>query len=205
MTAFKCVDCGEEFTVSQTVRARYPNWTPKKCLDCRGTRPRPVSKGTALNPEEALAKFQGGPQTGIFTDGFCEPNPGLGGWGAVKVRDGHILQECHGGEEDTTNNRMELRALIVGYKMLDLNEALPVYSDSELCVNTITKWASAWRRKGWRKKGGEIKNLDLVRELFELAESHPNANLNWIRGHSGSRWNEYADALSRVSKEEQHA
>lgn len=203
MTAFKCVDCGEEFTVSQAVRARYPNWTPKKCLDCRGARPRPVSKGSALSPEETLAKFQDGPQTGLFTDGFCEPNPGSGGWGAVKVREGQILQELHGGEADTTNNRMELKALIEGYKMLDVNEALPVYSDSELCVNTITKWAAAWRRKGWRKKGGEIKNLDLVKELFDLAASHPSAELNWIRGHSGARWNEYADALSRKGTSDQ--
>lgn len=98
---------------------------------------------------------------------------------------------------------MELRALIEGYKMLNEKKELLVYSDSELCVNTINKWAAGWKRKGWRKKGGEIKNLDLVIELYELAQAHPKAQLQWIRGHSGARWNEYADALSRKGGNDQ--
>ena len=99
---------------------------------------------------------------------------------------------------------MELKALIEGYKMLGPDEDLPVFTDSELCVNTITKWAPAWERRGWTrgKKREEIKNLDLVKELYELSKSHPEAKLEWIKGHAGSRWNEYADALSRAHLEE---
>ena len=99
---------------------------------------------------------------------------------------------------------MELRALIEGYKLLDTDDDLPVFSDSQLCVNTITKWAAGWERRGWTrgKKREEIKNLDLVKELYELARSHPRAELQWIKGHAGSRWNEYADALSRAGRSE---
>lgn len=120
----------------------------------------------------------------------------------MKVINGQIIEERHGREERTTNNRMELKALIEGHKMLGDDEELPVFSDSELCVNTINKWAPAWKRNGWTrgKKREEIKNLDLVRELYELAQSHRKANLQWIRGHAGSRWNEYADALSRADR-----
>jgi len=95
---------------------------------------------------------------------------------------------------------MELRALIEGYKMLSVQDDFPVFTDSELCVNTITKWAAKWARNGWTrgKKRAEVKNLDLVRELYDLAESRPKVKLQWIRGHEGSRWNEYADSLSRA-------
>jgi ribonuclease HI len=202
MSSFVCAGCGKNFTLAESVRARYPNWTPKQCGDCRGLAPR--ARRESLSKEETLARYKDGPQTGIFTDGHCEPNPGLGGWGAVKVRDGKIVEERHGQAENTTNNRMELTALIEGYEMLQPNEATSIYSDSALCVNTITKWAATWERKGWSKKGGEIKNLDLVMELYELAQAHPNAKLEWIRGHSGALWNEYADALSRTPKDEQH-
>ena len=118
----------------------------------------------------------------------------------MKVVAGEMVEEHYGEEEASTNNRMELKALIEGYKMIGGDEDIAIYSDSELCVNTITTWASGWKQKGWKRKGGEIKNLDLVKELYELAESRPKARLEWIRGHSGARWNEYADALSRKSK-----
>lgn len=197
-----CEVCGNVYTLSPAVVARYPNWVPKRCMDCRdnGRRGLATASQPSSSPSEVLQRFTGGPQTGVFTDGFCEPNPGQGGWGAVKVIDGQIVQERHGHEDYTTNNRMELRALVEGYKLLRDDEHLPVFSDSELCVNTITRWAAAWERNGWTrgKKREEIKNLDLVKELYELAKSRSNAKLQWIRGHAGSRWNEYADALSRA-------
>jgi ribonuclease HI len=95
---------------------------------------------------------------------------------------------------------MELRALIEGYRFLAADEDLPVFTDSQLCVNTITKWAAKWERNGWtrRKKRAEVKNLDLVRELYDLSKYRPRAKLQWIRGHEGSRWNKYADSLSRA-------
>ena len=193
---FICRDCGRPFTVSAAALLRYPGWTPRQCFSCRGRQKQPSN----LAPSEVLRRFHSGPQTGVFTDGCCEPNPGPGGWGAVKVIDGKIVQERHGHEQQTTSNRMELGALIEGYKMLSPGEELPVFSDSELCVNTITTWAAAWERNGWTrgKKREEIKNLDLVKQLYELARSRPRAKLQWIKGHEGSQWNEYADALSRA-------
>lgn len=202
---FICQDCKKPFTVAPAVLARYPGWTPRQCLDCRGGPPRRMAAPQAqLTPKETLARFDEGPNTGVFTDGFCEPNPGRGGWGAVKVIDGEIIEERRGGEDQTTNNRMELKALIEGYKMLHEDESLPVFSDSELCIKTITEWAAAWERNGWKrgKKREEIKNLDLVKELYGLAKSRPKAKPEWIKGHAGSRWNEYADALSRAHERE---
>jgi ribonuclease HI len=199
---FVCGACREPFTLSDATLAKYPGWTPRQCPKCRrGTQP---SSQQALTPSQVLEHYESGPQTGVFTDGCCEPNPGPGGWGVVKVVDGKIVEERHGHEQQTTNNRMELRALIEGYRLLRADEGTPVFTDSELCVNTITKWASAWERNGWTrgKKREEIKNLDLVKELYSLAQARPEANLQWIRGHDGARWNEYADSLSRAYQQE---
>ncbi len=196
---FICQDCGKAFSVAEDILARYPGWIPKQCLKCKNGDISEFSSQERLDKTEVLSRFHEGPDTGVFTDGFCEPNPGSGGWGAVRVVNGTILAEGSGLEEQTTNNRMELKALIEGYKMLQRDEAIDVFTDSQLCVNTITKWAASWKKKGWTrgKKREPVKNLDLVEELYELAQLHPQAKLEWIRGHAGLRWNEYADALSR--------
>lgn len=196
---FICRDCGKSFTLAKEMSARYPNWTPKQCLDCRNGEHATANTEEHLGRSEVLARYREGPDTGVFTDGFCEPNPGIGGWGAVKVVEGEIVAERAGYEPETTNNRMELEGLIEGYKMLGPDEELPVYTDSQLCVNTVTKWAKAWKRQGWTrgKKREPVMNLGLVQELYELAQSRPKADLQWIKGHAGLRWNEYADALSR--------
>ena len=141
-------------------------------------------------------KTGGGPKTGMFTDGSCEGNPGPGGWAFVWVEDDRIVAEQHGYEPDTTNNRMELRALIEAYRHLSRDARTTIYSDSELCVKTMNEWAAGWEQRGWRRKGGAIKNLVLVQELYALFNSHTGVELLWIRGHSGSRWNEYVDALA---------
>jgi len=98
---------------------------------------------------------------------------------------------------------MELRALIEGLKLLGSDESLPVFSDSELCVTTATKWAAQWAKNGWRRgrKREEVRNLDLVKELLETRTSRPNAEIRWIKGHAGYRWNEYVDMLSRPDAE----
>ena len=75
---------------------------------------------------------------------------------------------------------------------------LVVYSDSQLCVNTINEWAPGWEKRGWKRKAGPIKNLDLVKELYALAGEKPQIELRWIRAHEGARWNEYADALAAI-------
>ncbi|MEN8182725.1 MAG: ribonuclease H, partial [Myxococcota bacterium] len=139
---------------------------------------------------------RGGPKSGVFTDGSCEGNPGPGGWGFVWVEDDEIVTEKHGYDPDTTNNRMELTALIQAFRALPEDAELVVHSDSQLCVNTVNQWARGWAQRGWRRKGGPIANLELVKELYGLALRHRSVELRWIRAHDGSRWNEYVDALA---------
>ena len=150
----------------------------------------------SLNPQEVLERFHGGPRTGVFTDGSCEGNPGPGGWGFVWVEDGKIIEERSGVDPDTTNNRMELQALIAAYELMPEDLAITIYSDSQLCVKTVNEWAAGWERRGWRRKSGPIANLELVKKLYARAQSRPKVDLCWIKAHDGSRWNEYADSLA---------
>jgi ribonuclease HI len=149
-----------------------------------------------LTPEEVLRRYTSGPKTGVFTDGSCEGNPGPGGWGFVWVEDDRIVEEKRGSDPATTNNRMELTALIAAYQALPEDSQVTVYSDSQLCVKTVNEWAAGWEQRGWRRKSGPIANLELVRKLYALANAHAGVTLQWIRAHDGSRWNEYADALA---------
>ncbi len=155
-----------------------------------------TSTGESFTLAEVLSRFKEGPQTGVFTDGSARPNPGPGGWGVVFVENGKVVAQDHGHEKDTTNNRMELTALIRGYEMLPADAQMEVFTDSELCVNTINKWASAWQKNGWKRKTGPIANLELVKQLYALHQAHPKVTLKWIKAHNGWLWNEYADSLS---------
>lgn len=202
---FTCQTCGREFDLPQHVLDRYPGWTPRQCLDCRNDsdagkpadRPPSVSKNRDLTIAEVLATFHDGPQTGVFTDGASEGNPGPGGWGAVLVVDGQVVAEDYGSEVHTTNNRMELRAMIAGLEMLPADTETDVYTDSQLVVNILTKWAQGWKANGWKKKSpGPIANLELVQRAYELTGAKPKARIQWIKAHSGYRWNEYADSLA---------
>ena len=155
------------------------------------------SKSKDMTVAEVLANFHDGPQTGVFTDGASEGNPGPGGWGAVLVVDGQVVKEEHGSEPHTTNNRMELTAMIAGLEMVPPDTPTNIYTDSQLVVNIITQWAEGWKAKGWKKKSpGPIANLELVQKAYELAQKRPKANILWIKAHSGNRWNEYADSLA---------
>ncbi len=200
MPRFQCQICQIAFEVAQKSLDKYPGWTPKYCREHsprKGTRARRAAhREEDLPRAEVLRKYTGGPRTGVFTDGSASPNPGPGGWGVVWVEDGEIRAERYGHERQTTNNRMELTALIEAYKLLPEDAAFPVITDSQLCVNTITRWAPNWERKGWTKKGGPIKNLELVQELLALFRAHPRCPLEWTSAHSGTRWNEYADSLA---------
>ena len=153
-------------------------------------------RASSLTVAEILRKYSAGPQSGVFTDGSCSGNPGPGGWGVVYVLDGRILASEHGEDPATTNNRMEFTAMIHGLQMLGPEEAMDVYTDSQLVVNTLTQWAAGWKRNGWKRHDGEVKNLELVREAYELFLERPRARIRWIKAHDGSLWNEYADALS---------
>jgi ribonuclease HI len=217
---FTCQTCGKEFQLRQDVLDRYPGWTPRQCLDCRGnggqsapaTVPTkkvapPVSrtKGRDLTIAEVMSSFTEGPDTGVFTDGASEGNPGPGGWGAVYVVDGEVVDEAQGSDPYTTNNKMELTALIAGLRMVPVDAEVDIYTDSQLIVNIVTKWADGWKARGWTKKStGPIANLDLVKEAHALYQERPGARLQWIKAHSGYRWNEYADALATSYRRETH-
>jgi ribonuclease HI len=161
-----------------------------------GRRPS-ASKARDLTLSQVLASFHEGPQTGVFTDGASEGNPGPGGWGAVLVVDGQVVAQNYGSEAHTTNNRMELTAMIAGLEMIPGDTPADVYTDSQLVVNILTKWAEGWRQRGWTKKStGPIANLELVQKAYELARARPDVRIQWVPAHSGYRWNEYADSLA---------
>lgn len=210
MPTFTCTECQKPFDLPQATLDKFPGWTPKLCLRCKKPRPgaRPAAAKTARRPAlsasaeldlpvaEVLRRFSAGPKTGVFTDGAANPNPGPGGWGAVYVVDDVLVGEKYGHEPRTTNNRMELTALLAGIQLVPPGTAATLFTDSQLCVNTFTKWAKAWKARGWRRKEGEIKNLELVQEIYELLGQRPQVRLEWIAAHNGYRWNEYADALA---------
>jgi ribonuclease HI len=143
-----------------------------------------------------LQRHSAGPDEGVFTDGGSSGNPGPGGWGAVRVQAGAILAQQFGREADTTNNRMELTALCAGYRMIGPDDEVTIWTDSQLCVNIVNSWAAGWQKRGWRRKDGPIKNLELVKEAYALSLKRPRATLRWLAGHAGSRWNEYVDTLA---------
>jgi ribonuclease HI len=191
--SFTCAECGSAFDLPQHVLDRYPGWTPSKCRDCRGkegSRSKSPSKASHTEPDG----------NAVYTDGGCEPNPGPGGWAAVWVRDEQVVEERSGHDPDTTNNRMELLALIEAVKMLPEGTTATIFSDSNLAVQTINEWAQGWKARGWKRKTGPVQNLDLVQELYELFESRPELTLEWIKAHAGHRWNERADELTRAWK-----
>jgi len=183
MATFTCQNCGNTFTLPRRVLDRYPGWTPALCLDCRDTRP------TAEPVVDDV-----GPHTGVFTDGSASPNPGPGGWGAVYVVGDEIVAEAYGHAEHTTNNRMELTAVIAALDLVPEGTPMTIYSDSNLVVRTINEWAAGWEKRGWRRKTGKVENVDLVKKAYY--GWRPELTLEWIRGHAGYRWNEYADELA---------
>lgn len=131
-----------------------------------------------------------------YTDGSASPNPGPGGFAVIRNLKPHIL-----GSEDglTTNIRMEGKALIAALKDSNGNPCI-IYTDSEFWINVASKWAPGWQARGWTKKGGEIKNLDIVQELYELYRTSQ-AELRWVRGHEGEQGNELADQWANRARQ----
>ncbi len=132
----------------------------------------------------------------IYTDGACSGNPGAGGWGAVIVYKG-IEKELSGAQAQTTNNRMELTAVIEALKALKEPCSVTLTSDSKYVVDGITKgWAESWRAKGWRKGDGKpALNPELWEELLELLRKHT-VEFVWVKGHAGHPYNERCDRLA---------
>ncbi|HTJ73684.1 MAG TPA: ribonuclease H [Verrucomicrobiae bacterium] len=130
-----------------------------------------------------------------YTDGSCSPNPGPGGFAVIK----NMKPEVLGAEADSTNIRMEGKALVAALKDADGAEC-EIYTDSEFWINVITKWSLAWEKNGWKKKGGEIKNLDIVMEVCPLFRAS-HAKLIWVRGHNNDEGNELADEWANKARE----
>lgn len=131
----------------------------------------------------------------IYTDGACKGNPGVGGWGAL-LRASGVEKELFGGEADTTNNRMELMAVIEALRALSRSCDAVVYTDSSYVQKGISEWIHGWKRNGWRTSDRKpVKNADLWLMLDELARQH-RVEWKWVRGHAGHPENERADALA---------
>jgi ribonuclease HI len=133
----------------------------------------------------------------IYTDGACKGNPGPGGWGAL-LRWGDHAKELFGGEAQTTNNRMELTAVIEALAALKLPSQVAVYTDSAYVKNGITAWIHNWKQRGWRTADKKpVKNVDLWQRLDTLASQH-DVHWHWVRGHDGDPGNERADELANM-------
>jgi ribonuclease HI len=131
----------------------------------------------------------------IFSDGACRGNPGPGGWGAL-LRARGAEKELWGGEADTTNNRMELTAVIRALEALRRPSRVRVYTDSQYVQKGISAWLAQWKRRGWRTADRKpVKNIDLWRELDALAARH-SIEWHWVKGHAGHPENERADRLA---------
>ena len=182
---------------ARTVTANELNWLARTLADTGNDRPpKSDTQTTTEAPPHAAPNAD---ITAVYTDGCAIPNPGAGGWAVVAIGNGRVVRERQGHAKDTTNNRMEMQALIEAFRMLPTDTNAEVVSDSQLSIKTLTEWAPAWRRAGWRRSRGAIANLDLVREALDLFEARPNCRLRWVRGHAGHRWNERADQLANVA------
>ena len=131
----------------------------------------------------------------LFTDGACRGNPGKGGWGVLLRYGGHE-KELYGGERDTTNNRMELTAVIMGLRQLSRPCRVRITTDSKYVMQGATEWLAGWKRRNWRTAAKKpVLNQDLWRSFDGLAAEHE-IDWQWVRGHSGHRENEIADQLA---------
>jgi len=136
----------------------------------------------------------------IFTDGACKGNPGPGGWGALLRCNGEE-RELFGGEASTTNNRMELTAVIEALNALKRPCEVVLHTDSQYVMKGITEWINGWKARGWRTAAKEpVKNVDLWKKLDEAVRSH-DIDWIWVKGHAGHEGNERADALANKGVE----
>lgn len=140
----------------------------------------------------------------IWTDGACKGNPGVGGWGAL-LRHGAHTKELFGGEANTTNNRMEIMAVIQALKALKRPCQVVIHTDSQYVKNAMTQWLPSWKQRGWRTADRKpVKNVDLWQELDQHVQTH-DVSWRWVRGHTGDVGNERADALANQGVEQLRA
>ena len=137
----------------------------------------------------------------IYTDGACRGNPGPGGWGALLIAGRH-RKTMHGGERETTNNRMELRAAIEALNALKRPSTVVLHTDSKYVMHGITEWMANWKKRGWKTANKKpVKNQDLWEALDEAIQRH-DIKWVWVKGHSGHDGNEEADALANKGIDE---
>jgi len=141
------------------------------------------------------------PRVEIYTDGACSGNPGIGGWGAL-LRHKDSEKQLSGGEMNTTNNRMELTAVIEALQALKKSCNITLYTDSKYVMNGITEWLANWKKNGWKTshKNGDVKNVDLWQALDALVQHHE-IRFVWVKGHAGNTANELVDSLARAEVE----
>lgn len=133
----------------------------------------------------------------IFTDGACKGNPGPGGWGALMIAGAH-KKELYGGEQNTTNNRMELKAVIEALTALKRPCDVIVHTDSQYVQKGISEWIHGWKARGWKTASKEpVKNADLWQAL-DAAQAQHKIEWRWVKGHAGHEGNERADALANL-------
>lgn len=136
----------------------------------------------------------------IYTDGACSGNPGPGGWAAILSYNGHE-RELSGGEPATTNNRMELIAAISALEALKEPCEVELWTDSQYLARAVNEgWLAGWKRRGWRRKEGELKNPELWQALDTLLARHK-VSFNWLKGHDGHEYNERCDALAVTQRD----
>ena len=129
----------------------------------------------------------------IYTDGACKGNPGIGGWGAILMY-GDKTKEIYGYAPETTNNRMELSAVIEALKVIKRSCPITIFTDSQYVKRGITEWIDGWIKKNWKN----VKNVDLWQELYPLSKQY-NIDWQWVRGHNGDKYNERADELANLA------
>jgi ribonuclease HI len=135
------------------------------------------------------------PKIVVYTDGACKGNPGRGGWGAVLRTDNHE-KHLKGGEKLTTNNRMEMTAVIEALKALKTDCEIDIYTDSQYVQKGVTEWLEGWKKRGWKTASKDpVKNADLWQILDVLLGNH-HIRWHWVKGHAGHPGNELADALA---------
>lgn len=140
----------------------------------------------------------------IYTDGACKGNPGVGGWGALLIAGKHE-KELFGGEKETTNNRMELMAVIQALGALKRPCQIDLHTDSQYVLKGITEWLDGWKAKGWKTASkAPVKNVDLWQELDAACKLHQ-IQWIWVKGHAGDAGNERADALANRGVDSVHA
>ncbi|MEM7650544.1 MAG: ribonuclease HI [Pseudomonadota bacterium] len=131
----------------------------------------------------------------IYTDGACSGNPGPGGWG-VLMRYGDAEKEMNGGEEETTNNRMEMMAVIKALEAIKGAPKIELYTDSKYVMDGINQWLEGWKAKGWKTAAKKpVKNQDLWQQIDALVGAH-DVTFHWVKGHAGDPGNERADSLA---------